>query len=75
MYPVNWTTLVTPALAWLHVTLAVCLFWLGLAQLYVAMTMACMSIKQVLGGVALVIVTNLSPFYIASCQWSIMFVD
>ena len=38
----------------------------GLAQLYVAVTLACMSIKQVLGGVALVIVTNLPPFYIAS---------
>ena len=38
MYPVNWTTLVAPALAWLYVT------------------SACMSIKQVLGGVALVIV-------------------
>ena len=51
MYPVNWTTLVAPALAWLYVTLAVCF---GLAQLYVAVTSACMSIKQVLGGVALV---------------------
>ena len=51
-----------PRCAWLYVTLAVCF---GLAQLYVAMTSARMSIKQVLGGVALVIVTNLSPFYIA----------
>ena len=58
MYPVNWTTLVAPALAWLYVTLAVCF---GLAQLYVAVTSACMSIKQVLGGVALVSVTNLPP--------------
>ena len=33
----------------------------GLAQLYVAVTSACMSIKQVLEGVALVIVKNLSP--------------
>ena len=47
----------------------------GLAQLYVAVTPACMSIKQVLGGVALVIVTNLSLFYIASCWGSVMFVD
>ena len=38
MYPVNWTTLVAPALAWLYVTLAVCF---GLAQLYVAVTSAC----------------------------------
>ena len=51
----------------------------GLAQLYVAVTLAYMSIKQVLGGVALVIVTNLSPFYIAcyNCRGSFkcMFVD
>ena len=39
-------------------TLAVCF---GLAQLHVAMKSACMSIKQVLGGVALVIVTNFFP--------------
>ena len=58
MYLVNWTTLVAPALAWLYVTLAVCF---GLAQLYVAVTSACMSIKQVLGGVALVSVTNFLP--------------
>ena len=73
MYPINWTTLVAPALAWLYVTLAVCFglaqlyvaalaVCFGLAQLYVAVTSACMSIKQVLRGVALVTVTNLSPF-------------
>ena len=73
MYPVNWTTLVAPALAWLYVTLAVCF---GLAQLYVAMT-ACMSIKQVLGGVALVSVTNLPPsrLLVVGGSFTCMFVD
>ena len=77
MYLVNWTILVAPALAWLYVTLAVYVC-LGLVQLYVAVTPAlavCMSIKQVLGGVALIIVTNPSPFYIASCWGLIIFVD
>ena len=50
----------------------------GLAQLYVAVTSACMSIKQVLGGVVLVIVTNFFPLlYCYSCRGSFtcMFVD
>ena len=38
------------------------------------MTPVCMSIKQVLGGVG-VTVTNPSPFYIASRQGLIVFVD
>ena len=41
-----------------------------------AMTLVCMSIKQVLGGVGVgVTVTNPSPFYIASRQGLIIFVD
>ena len=52
--------------------------YFGLAQLYVTVTLACMSIKQVLGGVALVIVTNLFPLlYCYNCRGSFtcMFVD
>ena len=60
IYPVNWTT---------RVAGSVCL-----AQLYVAVTPVCMSIKQVLGGVALCDCYKHFPFYIASCRGLIIFV-